>query len=107
MARIPAMQQQYRHGDVLIESVKSLPEVRKKMPQPILAHGEVTGHCHRIKESGEADLYATSEGFYLHVRAASVSVVHEEHATVTLTRGYYRVWRQREYSPKEIRIVRD
>ena len=107
MATIRAMANQYRHGDVLIEAVDSLPKVREKLPHTILAHGEVTGHCHRIKESSEADLYATSEGIYLHVRAASVSVVHEEHNTVTLTRGYYRVWRQREYSPKEIRIVRD
>ena len=101
------MGNQYRHGDVLIEAVDSLPKVREKLPHTILAHGEVTGHCHRIKESEEADLYATSDGFYLNVRGASVSVVHEEHTTVTLTRGYYRVWRQREYSPQEIRVVRD
>ena len=101
------MGSQYRHGDVLIEEVKSLPKVREKLTHTILAHGEVTGHCHRIKESGEADLYATSDGFYLHVRADSVSVVHEEHQTISLTRGFFRVWRQREYSPQEIRVVRD
>jgi len=101
------MGNQYRHGDVLIEAVDSLPKVREKLPHTILAHGEVTGHCHRIKESGEADLYATSQGFYLHVRGASVSVVHEEHTTVTLTREDYRVWGEREYSPQEIRVVRD
>ena len=101
------MSSQYRHGDVLIEKVSSLPAVREKLPHTILAHGEVTGHCHRIKESDEADLYSTPDGFYLHVRGASVSVVHEEHAPVLLVSGYYRVWRQREYSPQEIRIVRD
>jgi hypothetical protein len=36
-----------------------------------------------------------------------VTVVHEEHRPITLTSGYYRVWRQREYSPEEIRVVRD
>lgn len=101
------MGNQYRHGDVLIEAVNSIPKAREKLPHTILAHGEVTGHCHRIKESDDADLYATSEGFYLHVRTDSVSVVHEEHKTITLTQGFYRVWRQREYSPKEIRVVRD
>ena len=40
-------------------------------------------------------------------RGDSVSVVHEEHATITLSSGYYRVWRQREYSPEEIRVIRD
>jgi hypothetical protein len=101
------MGNQYRHGDVLIEQTPDLPKVREKLPHTILAHGEVTGHCHRIKESDQADLYATSDGLFLHVRGPLVSVVHEEHATVTLTSGYYRVWRQREYSPKEIRVVRD
>jgi hypothetical protein len=98
---------QYRHGDVLIESVDALPQEREKLPHAILAHGEVTGHCHRIKEAGEADLYTSNSGLFLHVRGTSVSIVHEEHATVTLTSGYYRVWRQREYSPEEIRVVRD
>jgi len=101
------MGNQYRHGDVLIEKATSLPTVREKLPHTILAHGEVTGHCHRIKESHEADLYTSSEGLYLHVRGESVSVVHEEHTPITLTSGYYRVWRQREYSPQEIRTVRD
>jgi hypothetical protein len=97
----------YRHGDVLIEEVKRLPDTREKLPHTILAHGEVTGHSHRIKESADADLYQTPTALYLHVRASEVSVVHEEHKTITLTSGYYRVWRQREYSPEEIRVVRD
>jgi hypothetical protein len=101
------MGKQYRHGDVLIEEVKSLPKMREKLSHTILAHGEVTGHCHRIKEHTEADLYMTGEGFLLHVRGESVTVVHEEHTPIILTQGYYRVWRQREYSPQEIRVVRD
>jgi hypothetical protein len=101
------MGNQYRHGDVLIEEVNTLPKKREKLPHTILAHGEVTGHCHRIKENAEADLYSTGTGLFLHVRGSSVSVIHEEHTTITLPAGYYRVWRQREYSPQEIRIVRD
>ncbi len=91
----------------MIEQVDGLPAKREKLPHSVLAHGEVTGHCHRIKEHGEADLYQTPTSLYLHVRGPAVSVVHEEHATITLSSGYYRVWRQREYSPQEIRIVRD
>jgi len=101
------MTTQFRHGDVLIEAVESLPSTRKKLPHAILAHGEVTGHCHRIQEAADADLYSNPAGLFLHVREESVSVVHEEHAPITLPRGFYRVWRQREYSPEEIRIVRD
>jgi hypothetical protein len=101
------MGKQYRHGDVLIEETNALPKVREKLSHTILANGELTGHCHRIRESDDADLYSTSEGFYLHVRGRTVSVIHEEHTPITLSTGYYRVWRQREYSPQEIRIVRD
>ncbi|MES2569802.1 MAG: hypothetical protein V4710_07060 [Verrucomicrobiota bacterium] len=97
----------YRHGDVLIEEVEALPQVREKLPHATLAHGEVTGHSHRIKELTGVDLYQTPASLYLHVRSASVSVIHEEHKTITLTGGYYRVWRQREYSPEEIRVIRD
>lgn len=98
---------QFRHGDVLLEKVDALPEVREKLPHTILAHGEVTGHSHRIKESAESDLYQAPDALYLHVRGASASVIHEEHKTILLDPGIYRVWRQREYSPTEIRIIRD
>ena len=101
------MGNQYRHGDVIIEQVDAFPAKGEKLPHRILAHGEVTGHAHRIKESDDADLYATPDGLFLHVRGISVSVIHEEHTPITLSTGYYRVWRQREYSPQEIRVVRD
>jgi len=101
------MGKQFRHGDVLIEEVSALPKGREKLQHTILAHGEMTGHCHRIRESQEADLYNSPSGVYLHVRGAAVSVVHEEHAPIALPAGIYKVWRQREYSPKEIRVVRD
>jgi hypothetical protein len=97
----------YRHGDVLVEAADALPAVREKLPHTILAHGEVTGHCHRIKETTDADLYWTEQGLFLHVRGPSATILHEEHSPITLTSGYYRVWRQREYSPREIRVVRD
>jgi hypothetical protein len=53
---------EYRHGDVLIEEKKALPTTREKLPHAILAYGEATGPAHRIKESADADLYATSDG---------------------------------------------
>ena len=101
------MSKQYRHGDLLLETADAIPSEHEKLSHTILAHGEVTGHCHRIKESDGADLYLTREGLFLHVHGDVVSVIHEEHKPIALSRGYYRVWRQREYSPKEIHIVRD
>lgn len=101
------MRKQYRHGDVLIEAIPSLPPIRQKLTHTILAHGELTKHCHRIKEHSEVDLYQTASGLCLHVRDQAVSVVHEEHATIELPPGCYRVWRQREYTPQGIQVVRD
>lgn len=98
---------QYRHGDVMVEMVSELPEVRRKAKHTILAHGEITGHCHCISEKGVAELYETPDGMFLNVTAKSATLVHEEHDSITLASGFYRVRRQREYSPEEIRIVRD
>jgi hypothetical protein len=105
--KVSHMGNQYRHGDVLIEQVDALPNQREKVQHTTLAHGEVTGHSHRIQEVADADLYQTSRGLFLHVRGMSVTVVHQEHDSITLLSGFYRVWRQREYSPEEIRVVRD
>jgi hypothetical protein len=101
------MVKQYRHGDVIIEEVDGLPAGKEKLQHTVLAHGEVTGHCHRIKEFADADLFLSAGTLYLHVRGPAVTVIHEEHSPITLTGGYYRVWRQREYSPEEIRVIRD
>lgn len=98
---------QFRHGDVMVEQVADLPDVRRKTQHTILAHGELTGHCHRIAEHDAADLYDTPEGMFLHVTDSEATLVHDEHDSITLTSGFYRVWRQREYSPEEIRIIRD
>lgn len=98
---------QFRHGDVMLEEATQLPKTLRKAQHAILAHGELTGHCHRIAEKEAADLYHTPDGMFLHVTADSASLVHDEHAMITLKSGIYRVWRQREYSPKEIRIIRD
>ena len=44
---------------------------------------------------------------FVRVLADAVRVVHEEHQPITLPRGTYRVWGQREYSPEAIRRVLD
>ena len=91
----------------MIQRVEALPEQKRKLPHTILAHGEVTGHSHRIKEQDQADVYDTPEGLFLFVSKEGATVIHEEHAAIPLKAGCYRVWRQREYSPEEIRTIRD
>ncbi len=97
----------YRHGDVLIQSVRSLPDGVEKQRSVILAEGEITGHSHRVLEADAATLFRDGPDMFLRVTAATATVVHEEHAPIELPRSLYRVWRQREYTPKRIVVVRD
>jgi len=85
-----------RHGDVLIETVESIPESKLLKGRKELAFGEVTGHAHRV-DVGE--LFETKDGqLYLRVdKLAKLS--HEEHKTITLDPGCYKVTIKRQYLP--------
>jgi hypothetical protein len=97
----------YRHGDVLIQSVRSLPVVAVPEPGNVLVRGEATGHAHRIQDPRAAQIFRDGAALYLRVLAPHADLVHEEHATIRLERGDYRFWQQREYSPAAIRTVVD
>jgi hypothetical protein len=103
---------QYRQGDVFIEEVKTdvkaLPhkKVERDQGRIILAYGEATGHAHAILEpSAEMIELETGERFV--ISEAGLRIVHEEHSFINLAPGTYRINRQREYSPEEIRNVAD
>lgn len=98
---------QFRHGDVIIQQIERLPENLEPLPHLILAHGELTGHAHRVTPAVGARLLRSPDSLFLEISADGKQAVHEEHASIPLPQGFYRVWRQREYSPEEIRIVRD
>lgn len=97
----------YRHGDVIVATAPSVPSGAEKQTHLVLAEGEMTGHSHRIAEPGAAELYQNGSDLYLQVTASAATLIHQEHGPISLPTGIYRVWRQREYSPREIRIVRD
>ena len=105
---------QYRQGDVLVERVESV-TIETAEPREngsvILAHGEVTGHAHAIAAPNvRKSKFVQSGGLLasdLEIREAVALLQHEEHATIELPHGDYRVIRQREYSPEEIRNVAD
>jgi hypothetical protein len=112
----------FRQGDVFVQ------QVRKREPkgQPILdqgrvilAYGEVTGHAHEIIAADTAidlgvdvavppaQLFEEPDGTrYLFVERAC-TLVHQEHGAIALAPGCYKVVRQREYTPEEIRTVAD
>jgi hypothetical protein len=117
----------YRQGDVLIEKIEEvldfslLEEVERDNTfsngrmerRVVLAYGEVNGHAHAIKEDN-VSLYKYKEDFkkdnhlYLVVNNDSpVKLYHEEHAAIMIEKGVYKISRQIEYSPEEIRVVAD
>lgn len=98
---------QYRHGDLLICKVDSIPKGTKKRKTNIILDGEATGHAHRLSGGVVLDLDKDNK-VYLRV-ADGGKVTHEEHNTIALPAGDYVVTRQREYDPyaQAARDVRD
>jgi len=99
----------YRQGDLLIEEVAAIPtgaKPRKAAKRLVLAEGEATGHAHTIAAS-EARLLDDDGATYLEVQEALAMLTHDEHASIELPRGAYRVIRQREYAPEAPRQVAD
>ena len=103
----------YRQGDVLIIPVKLIPKsvepVERESGRVVLAHGEVTGHAHAIKDK-RATLFRDPKlaAIFLHVSGdVPVDLDHDEHSTIAVPPGNYEIIRQREYSPEAIRNVAD
>ena len=96
-----------RQGDVMIQSVATVPASGTELKHATLAEGEVTGHCHRIENPSDVKLFDVGGTLYLRVYSATAALVHQEHGTLQIPLGDYKVWRQREYTPAEIRTVRD
>jgi hypothetical protein len=97
----------WRHGDVLIAVTDDVPAGAAKKPHVVLAEGELTGHSHRIEDPQAAEVWEHGGVRYLRITAESARLIHQEHAPITLPRGTYRVWQQREYTPEAIRRVID
>jgi hypothetical protein len=97
----------WRQGDIYIDKIDQVPKGARKLDHCVLAEGEVTGHMHQVVDLETAELYVKGGKQYLNVKAESAVVSHDEHGPVTLPKGTYSVWRQREYTPKKIRYVTD
>lgn len=99
MNTVPKM---YRQGDVLIVSVDSIPTGAKPIARTkrgvVLAEGEVTGHAHRIPSRSATLYHSESDARYMRV-TAPVALNHEEHSTVKIPAGNYRVTIHAEYVP--------
>lgn len=109
-----------RQGDILFIPVTEIPNndpQRKIRKSGIIAQGEATGHHHRIAEADMAVAEIVEVGHtwdgrfdtYLSVTDHGISIVHEEHKTVTLPVGSYKIHQAREfdYMSQFSRTVRD
>lgn len=110
----------YAQGDLLIERVGDIP-MSGTTVEPgacgaaVLAEGETTGHRHAIYDRvtmfrDEALAHDIPNGLYVgHVRVDGpcARIQHDEHDSITLPKGTYRIRRQRELEPKDARIVAD
>lgn len=101
----------FRQGDVLVAydvetTNKPGTEVAK---QVTLALGEVTGHHHSVLDPRECVGYANSKNGLarnLEIKEKAV-LTHQEHAPIALPPGNPTVHRQVEFTPAELRNVRD
>ena len=102
------MKEHYRQGDVLLIRIDRIPAGTTEVARRhlVLAEGEVTGHAHRI-ESESAVMLTTAESATFVRLSKKAQLIHEEHAAIDLPAGTYKVIRQREYTPTEIRRVAD
>lgn len=96
-----------RQGDILFVKIDKLPKGLKKTMDGIVAHGEVTGHAHRVAENENVALLETEQGDKFVQADADWQIVHDEHGPITLEKGVWEARRQREYSPEAIRRVAD
>ena len=104
------MSKQIRQGDVFLERIDTIPKSATPVPlengRLILAHGEATGHAHVI-QAKRAKLTTTATGERFLRMPVAGELVHDEHDAIAVPKGNYRIVRQREYSPSEIRNVAD
>ena len=97
----------WRQGDILIEAVKEVPAAARRVNGLVLAEGAATGQRHRVKDRKSARLFRSGGNLFLEVFAEEAEIVHPEHHEIRLTKGCYRVWRQREFTDAGSRWVVD
>lgn len=101
--------QLFQQGDCLLHRVEGIPAGARKNAGRVLAHGEVTGHAHRLTEASDGLLVEIDGQLYLSVGAGGATIRHEEHHEIFIPEGEYRVGRVQEFDhfAEEARAVRD
>ena len=89
----------YRHGDVSFHPIKEATgKVINHNGSFTLALGEATGHHHLITvpRIEDMEIRETAAGYILVLKSEG-TLTHEEHGTLTVAPGTYRIGKEREY----------
>jgi len=99
----------YRHGDLLLKKIDTLPVGLNKLNTKILAEGEITGHKHTFS-NGMAQILQEPVSLQKYVQVEQeAELTHQEHNAIKIKEGLYVLIQEREYNPfeAEIRQVMD
>ena len=86
----------YRHGDLLIRQVDEIPESATQLSTNIIAHGE-NGNTYKLH--GSHQVYETPDKQILFTAEQDVSLKHQEHNTLKISKGNYVIIQEREFVP--------
>lgn len=98
---------QIRQGDVFLIPCaipRGAKSVKRDKGHVILAYGETTGHFHGIKDAGAALLEHDGERY---LQTDGCSLNHDEHSTLAIPAGTYKVVQQCEWTSEGIEAIRD
>ncbi len=108
----------FRQGDILITKVNSNNVDHSKYAiipdSKTVALGEITGHHHTFNEQSQVLLFkekdkksATSDDpTLIQVQSEMAELEHQEHNTILLPQGTYKITREVEYNPFTLEIKR-
>ena len=104
-----------RHGDVILQPIsqdeanqlkEKATKIKRENGYLTLAEGEVTGHHHSFSNKG-AELWQLDETSKLLELSEVSSLSHQEHKTINVEPGCYRVIQKRQYTPNGWETVAD
>lgn len=103
----------YRHGDVLFQQVKAIPDhVRKDESEDakcgLIQRGESTGHAHVIEDMAGVEIFSSWRERFL-AAEKEFTIRHEEHKPITMPPGRYqiKIAREFDYLQRASRMVVD
>lgn len=102
------MNKAYRHGEILLLKIKSLPKGLKEEKTNVIMKGS-HGHDHTFNNGR---LYLKTDGqTFGYLVAKDTSLLHQEHSPkigdAKIKDGVYQLIKQVEYTPDGFRVIKD